>query len=94
MVGPEGVRDGVRIGTVVIAIDIPEEESPVLLVLNEQLIGSDKDVDILSCTQVRDFGHRIHDTPAKYGGAQCLELASSETKIPFQFRRALMCLPF
>ena len=82
MVGPEGVRAGVKIGTVIVAVDIPNESNPILLVFNEQLIGNDDDVDIVPCNQVREFGHRVFDTARKYGGEQCLKLASTETQIP------------
>ena len=94
MVGTEGARTGVKIGTVLAAVSIPGEATPVLLVFHEQMIGLNSDVDIISCNQVREFGHRVFDTARKYGGNQSIELQTSGSRIPLQYRRALMCLPF
>ena len=94
MVGTEGARTGVQIGTVLVSVTIPGESSSVLLVFHEQLIGEKSDVDIVSCNQVREFGHRVFDTARKYGGNQCIELQTSESRLPLQYQRALMCLPF
>ena len=94
MAGPEGLRSGVRLGTVTIAVNIPNSTSSLLLVLHEQMIGSTSDVNLISCNQLREFGHQVHDTARKYGGKQCLEVFNSQISIPFQLRRALMCLTF
>ena len=77
MVGTEGAQSGVRIGTIITAIDLPGEQHPLLLTFHEQMIGLSTDVDIISCNQLREFGHRVYDTARKYGGEQSIELASS-----------------
>ncbi|MEM1008261.1 MAG: hypothetical protein AAGJ35_04595, partial [Myxococcota bacterium] len=95
MVGGEGQRDDVKIGTAIIATKIPGERDPVLLVFHESLIGEGKeDVNIIGCNQVRSYGHKVNNCPAKFGGEQAITLQSSKTKIPIRLRRALMTIPF
>ena len=95
MVGGEGRRDNVKIGTAIVATKIPGERDPVLLVFHESLIGEGKDdVNIIGCNQVRSYGHEVDNCPAKFGGEQAITLQSSKTKIPIQLRWALMTIPF
>ena len=91
-VGSEGSRADVKIGTCVITVEL--EDVPVLLVFNESLIGRVGDTNIVSANQVRNFGHSVDDVGRLFGGGQCMQLASSQTKIPLDLRRALVRLPF
>ena len=96
MVGPEGKRPDVPIGTVLIATRLQGASKPIILVFHEAMIGNKaKDIDIISCQQVRAYGHKVHDSPHQYsGGKQAIELAHSATKIPIRVRHALMIMPF
>ena len=91
-VGTDGRRNNVPIGTCIVTVDIGGK--PVLLVFNESLIGKEGDTNIISANQVRRFGHCVDDLARPFGGGQCIRLASSQTEIPLELRRALIYLPF
>ena len=63
MVRSKGHRSNVPIGTVLITVQPPLEEKPVIvLVFHEQLIGQEgDDIDVISCNQVRSYGHSVDD---------------------------------
>ena len=95
MVGAEGHRSNVKIGTVITCIKIQGEEDPVLLVFHESMIGEDNDdINIISANQVRSFGHDVNDCPKRFNGKQAITLQSSQTSIPILLKRALMTIPF
>ena len=95
MVGGEGRQENVKIGTAITAVKLPNEDKPVLLVYHEAMIGEGKDdVNIISCNQVRSFGHEVNDCPRKFGGKQVVTLQSSKTEIPIRLKKALMMIPF
>ena len=91
-VGTDGRRNNVPIGTCIVTVDIGGK--PILLVFNESLIGKEGDTNIISANQVRRYGHCVDDLARPFGGGQCIRLASSQTEIPLELRRALIYLPF
>ena len=91
-VGTDGRRNNVPIGTCIVAVDIGGK--PVLLVFNESLIGKEGDTNIISANQVHRYGHCVDDLAKPFGGGQCIRLASLQTEIPLELRRALIYLPF
>ena len=68
MVGSEGHRSNVPIGMVLITVQPPLEEKPVILMFHKQLIGQGDDIDVISCNQVRSYGHSVDDRATTFGG--------------------------
>ena len=94
MGGSEGHRSNVPIGTVLITVQPPLEENPVILVFHEQLIGQGDDIDVISCNQVRSYGHSVDDRATTFGGLQRITLHESGTILPLELRKALISLKF
>ena len=61
---------------------------------HEQLIGQGDDIDVISCNQVRSYGHSVNNRAVTFGGHQCITLHESGTVIPLDLQKALISLKF
>ena len=83
------VLEGIRIGSAITAVDLPNEET-ILLRVNEATILGEQGNSLLSTTQIREYGITIDDRPRMHGGKSCMVVEGKV--IPFTMKRSMVTL--